>query len=419
MNTTEFSLNHLIQALHRVFSQFMWTRESPMAIANNLKDKNSHQQSLMSLAPPRQERINDESRNDATAPLNLEGRNSSQEKLHINVLDLQTMRQGYKGIDWLIEGLIQRGSVNFVFGPPGSKKSFFCLELAHAVASGREFFGCQLKQATTLYVCLEGLTGFKARCLAIHDVHGDTENLLVACGHINLTDKSHVSELLRSSRGAKLIVIDTLNAASDGLDENMASLAPTLLTHFRDFLSDGGSIVFIHHSGKGDTEQMRGSSSLLASADTAIALKNHGDFSSWRVTKMRDGSWEDEKAFQLVERSVQFNGENISMSATIHQVPVNIVTKKSTAIATGHLPKGGNIDLLLPLIQQMCVDQAGFIEESELITRCITALREKDTASERKPREEKILRQRTIEVLKALRDADCINWEDGKITLIA
>ncbi|MES9240281.1 hypothetical protein ABEQ93_12305, partial [Cutibacterium acnes] len=162
--------------------------------------------------------------------------------------------------------------------------------------------------------------------------------------------------------------MDTLNEASHGLDENLASFGPSLVAHFRNYFSEGGAIIFVHHTGKGDTEQMRGSSSLLARADTAISLRAHGDtYSTWKVVKMRDGFWDEEKAFRVVKKSAVFGDGKEDITAVIQPVNLDEVPKSRGSKSTDQFPKGHNIELLLPVMKQLCIQHGGSVEESILI----------------------------------------------------
>ena len=58
-------------------------------------------------------------------------------------------------IDWLLDGLLVRGTVSLLAAKPKTGKSVFARGLALAVAQGRSFLGRTTNQGGVLYLCLE------------------------------------------------------------------------------------------------------------------------------------------------------------------------------------------------------------------------------------------------------------------------
>jgi hypothetical protein len=60
--------------------------------------------------------------------------------------------EGEEPIDWLIDGLIPKGCVVLLTGPPGSFKTFFSLSVSHSVAQGDPFLGRTLEAGSVTYI---------------------------------------------------------------------------------------------------------------------------------------------------------------------------------------------------------------------------------------------------------------------------
>ena len=73
----------------------------------------------------------------------------------------------------LVKGLLHRGETMVLYGEPGAGKTFVMLDLDWHIALGREWYDRAVKQAPVLYVCLEGVQGFRKRMLAAAQVHGE------------------------------------------------------------------------------------------------------------------------------------------------------------------------------------------------------------------------------------------------------
>jgi DNA primase len=79
-------------------------------------------------------------------------------------------------VEWLIEGVVPKGSFTALYGPPGSFKSFIALDIAEAIATGRTWMGREVKQTgAVLYLAGEGFGGIGARIKACK-MHHQTED---------------------------------------------------------------------------------------------------------------------------------------------------------------------------------------------------------------------------------------------------
>src|SRR3989304_3432927 len=76
-------------------------------------------------------------------------------------------------VEWVVEGLFSRPSINLLVGDPGSKKTVLALDLAACVALGKPWLGKPVVQSPITYVDEElGMQRFLGRANAALQAHG-------------------------------------------------------------------------------------------------------------------------------------------------------------------------------------------------------------------------------------------------------
>ena len=224
-------------------------------------------------------------------------------------------------VDWLIENLLPRKSLIALYGPPASYKSFIALDIAHAIASGREWMGHQVsKPGAVLIIAGEGHGGIGARIKALRLHHGlgagsesgRQAQIFVIRSQINLrSSKKDIGDLvlaidaLIEERQVKLdlIIVDTLARSFGGGNENnsedMGAFITSLGAIQQRYVT---GVMIIHHSGKDQEKGLRGHSSLLGAVDTELQIhRNETQMSGTiRVSKQKDGEDGREIGFKMV-----------------------------------------------------------------------------------------------------------------------
>jgi hypothetical protein len=119
-------------------------------------------------------------------------------------------------------------------------------------------------------------------------------------GHLDLANIDELIELALLHR-VRLIVIDTLNRAMNGADENSSeAMGQVIASIDRLKAATGACVLLVHHSGKDATKGSRGHSSLQAAVDTEIEVRDNEDGTHCAtVLKQRDLAKGDELAFRL------------------------------------------------------------------------------------------------------------------------
>ena len=124
---------------------------------------------------------------------------------------------------WRVRGVLPAQGIASVYGPSASGKSFLVLDMAAAIAEGRDWFGYRVNACPVVYVCLEGAAGFRLRVEAWEQQHGRTlpAGLRLVLQPFKLTEPQDVADMAAAvlSVGAGAVTfIDTLNASAPGID---------------------------------------------------------------------------------------------------------------------------------------------------------------------------------------------------------
>jgi hypothetical protein len=230
-------------------------------------------------------------------------------------------------VEWLIEGVIPKGSFTALYGPPGSFKSFIALDIAEAIATGRTWMGKEVKQTgAVLYLAGEGFGGIGARIKACK-MHHQTEdgapiyivrhqlNLRSSAEDFNALMMAVVQLVEQTGMEFSLAIVDTLARAFGGGNENSSEDMGAFITAMgkvQEFLSC--ALMVLHHSGKDAAKGLRGHSSLLGAVDTELELLRFEEQMKGVLTisKQKDGADNERFGFEMVEVEIRPAGLGLS-----------------------------------------------------------------------------------------------------------
>jgi hypothetical protein len=190
-------------------------------------------------------------------------------------------------VEWLVDSIIPKRSFVALYAPPASYKSFISLDLAEAIATGRDWMGYRIpKKGAVLYICGEGHGGMGARVKAckIQNKSPDGANLYIIRAQLNLrSSPEDFAELLDAindliaeiDEPLEIIILDTLMRMSGGgFNENSSEDMGAFITQagkLQEIFEC--ALMVIHHSGKDVTKGLRGHSSLLGAVDTELEIQ--------------------------------------------------------------------------------------------------------------------------------------------------
>jgi AAA domain len=187
--------------------------------------------------------------------------------------------------NYLVKGILPRTGLAVVWGPPKCGKSFSTFDLVVHIALGREYRGRKVQQGVVVYCALEGGGGFGNRIEAWRKQHGNggEDNVpfyLIRQPFDLVNDYTLLIAAIRDELGKAApaaIVIDTLNRAMGGGDENKSD-------DMGKFIKALGAvqaafdclIVVVHHCGIVGTRP-RGHTSLAGADDAQIRIERNKD----------------------------------------------------------------------------------------------------------------------------------------------
>lgn len=258
----------------------------------------------------------------AAVPRAQQAQQANEEPSKIHRLITAAQLKALPPLNWLIRGLLPTKGLASIYGPSGSGKTFLALDMACAIAAGKNWFNATVKAAPVAYVALEGEGGIRQRIGAWEKHYGQpaADGLRFVLGNYTLLesgDSTLLAEEILSALGTGSVVfIDTLNQAAPGADENTSSDMGRIITNAKTLAAAvGGIVVLVHHSGKDVSRGMRGHSSLFAAMDAVIEVISTATGRTWRVAKSKDSVSGVAHRFELVHHMVGQDEDGLHISS--------------------------------------------------------------------------------------------------------
>lgn len=184
-------------------------------------------------------------------------------------------------VDFIIEPIISASSVNLLFGPGGSKKTYTALTCLVCAALGVDFIGMTIKAPVPCLVVDEenGLARLLRRFHRIvkhYGVNQDTPLHFTTMEFMNLLEKKHMDGLgdLVRQTCSKIVLMDSLIDFSNA-DENKSHEMQPILHGLRKICEDTAcAFLILHHTGKDPRRGARGASAIQDAVDMAIQVES-------------------------------------------------------------------------------------------------------------------------------------------------
>ena len=221
---------------------------------------------------------------------------------------------------WLIKGILEDNALGVVFGAAGHGKSYFVLDIAACIASGRDFHGRKTKaRGAVVYIAGEGHAGLTKRLRAwelCHEADLKKAPLYISHRPAALCDDeimAHVKAAVTSvglRERVALIIVDTWarNMAGDENSTVDTTQAIRAVDNLRAIYGCTGLIV--HHSGQAESERGRGSSALRAALDVEYKVEIQNETMLVKNTKMKDGEPPEPMTFAFESIDLGFDDED-------------------------------------------------------------------------------------------------------------
>ncbi|MFD2298386.1 AAA family ATPase [Paracidovorax citrulli] len=252
---------------------------------------------------------------------------------------LDEFEQG-KPLSWIVKRILPQAELGAIYGPSGSGKSFFVLDLVYAITRGVEWRGRKVRQCGVGYVCAEGASGFRLRTRAYREYHGVDvvpAGLRILDGGPNFMERQDIRDLVAALRALpempELLVVDTLAQVTPGANENSAEDMGRALAHCKALQrATGAMVLLVAHTGKDESKGMRGSSVIRGALDVEISVARAGEYRAATITKMKDGQGEgDEHPFRLesVTLGIDEDGDAITTAVALPAAAVPVENRRN------------------------------------------------------------------------------------------
>ena len=203
---------------------------------------------------------------------------------------ISSFLEDVKPTDWLIESVLDKGTLAALVAQPSRFKSFVALSMACSISTGTPWMGKPTTKGPVVLLAGEGLQGIKSRTRAWfdhHDIDEATSQLMITKGTFAAQDDTQMGCYIRSveevlkthqvSQSPSLIIVDTYSRYATSLDENSASETAGMIAQLGRLQSRfGATVLVVHHVSKA-TGDARGSSAFVGALDWQYSLVRNGD----------------------------------------------------------------------------------------------------------------------------------------------
>ena len=264
--------------------------------------------------------------------------------------------------NWLIKRVLPAEGLGVIYGRPGSGKTFSVMDIAMHISVGLTWRGQKTARASVSYVSPEagrlGANRVIGWCRH-HDIAWpDTFRLSPAQIDLSSADTDAdalIADIKASQPDCRLVVIDTLNRAMAGGDENSGEDMGNFV-RLCDKIGKAlnAFVLVVHHSGKDAAKGSRGHSSLLGAVSLELEVsREQGQPGVIKVTKMRDGEDGAEYGFAIgsVELGHDEDGEVVSTGISVSADAGEVRTVRDAR------PQGTNQHTVAAAFDQLMVDE--------------------------------------------------------------
>jgi 5S rRNA maturation endonuclease (ribonuclease M5) len=177
-------------------------------------------------------------------------------------------------ITWIVEEFLPEGGITLLTAPPSHYKTFMALALAGSVSQGVHFLGRTTQQKTIYYIEKENPRSVLKSYLTKLGV-SKTNPLKVWPSWTEKEPPTFPDEVyLELAKEKPLMIFDSMiRFYPKGTEENSSTDMAQIMSFFRSLTKAGATILVLHHKGKGDSSDYRGSSDILGGVDIAYTIK--------------------------------------------------------------------------------------------------------------------------------------------------
>lgn len=325
------------------------------------------------------------------------------------VVPFSEFRQREPG-SWIIKGVLPQAALAVVYGESGSGKSFFVLDLVGAIARGGEWRGKRVLPGRVVYICAEGVSGFRNRMVAYAEEHRlDDLRIGVIPDAPNFMEASDIKAVLTQLRAfgeVSIIVVDTFARVMPGANENSGEDVSKVFYHCDQIHQQTGALVLlVHHSGKDASKGARGWSGIKAALECEIEITRFENDRMARVSKLKDGEDGAEFGFKLRTVSLGEDADGDAITSCI--VEHGAATPKEQRRRE---PKGAVEKLVQRTVLDLTALDGADLTVSQVIDHAVNQMAHDAGAGKRDTR-----RQHALRALNTLSERGIVTVDDGRV----
>jgi hypothetical protein len=244
--------------------------------------------------------------------------------------------------EYLVKGVFTKGEQSMLLGESQSGKSFLAIDIAMAVATGRDWFGRKVSRGGVVYQAGESAAGVRRKRLpAYAQLHGIEETPLpftLLQGKLDLFTSDEPAEAFieecKHWAGTfdvplELIVIDTFSKATSGANENDGKDMSLVLDRCDKIRRATQAHVMLVHHLNASGGKARGHTSLFANVENVVTVRRIVDelattrssaptymrdsdgrlLREWHISKNKDGEDDASVRFVLPASKIGFDEE--------------------------------------------------------------------------------------------------------------
>jgi len=209
--------------------------------------------------------------------------------------------------EYFIDDLIPKGAVVSITAPPGLFKTWTALYLSTCLSTGMSFLSHETIKSTVIYINRENPSNLLSHRLRLIGYTTDNLKFWNYDMKIPPPDIYDISAYKSLTDGNSLLVFDSLIRFHNG-DENSSSEMSKVFYKLRELTIKGDSVLIIHHRGKSEDSEYRGSSEIKAGIDVSYTIQKRDDLFTLNCTKHRYMS-EFQISFKIVSSENNFSIE--------------------------------------------------------------------------------------------------------------
>ncbi|MGY2987679.1 AAA family ATPase [Bradyrhizobium sp. USDA 4508] len=222
---------------------------------------------------------------------------------------------------WLIDGLVNERSLGFIYGPPGSLKTFIALGMALSFVTNQPKWWDRAinRNGAVIYLCREGVASLKFRIMAweqFHSAETDDAPFFLIESNINFMKVEDINKLLvtvkaivdKIQQPIAAVFVDTVSRVLPGAKENAQEDMSLFIAACDAVQQTFGCVVLgVHHTNK--EGGFRGSTVMPGAGDFLIETRREAGAMTGSIfaAKIKDGEDGWEQGFRAEKIAVSSN----------------------------------------------------------------------------------------------------------------